>query len=547
MATIKAVTSKASISRAIDYVTQKEKTEAKLMTGLDCTPEMAKEEMQATKDLWGKSDGRTYLHFVQSWHEEEPISHEQAHRIGVELAKQQREEGKPWSGFEVLVVTHTDRGHTHNHFIVNSVNQEDGKKIQFSPKDLAAMKERSDQLCRENDLSVCEKGKTFHGEDRGIEQPTTYSKEAQYIMDQAEAGKIESYIKKIGMAAIEVKAVAVSREDFCAQMADRGISVNWSDSRKNITFTDIEREMHGEKKCKVRDSALEKTFPGLQFSKESFAQAFEANAQPREDILAQTLPEAKEIIPEPAPSFDSLIAADAALEKAQKALSKAEWDIGGREREVDRELLAKPDNLRNAMAELEKAMAKKAEAQAVMAGFHAPRAPEGVLVPKKKKSQYEAALAEYREQVAPYRSLIADSQQRIEKNLEVVLKEFSPRERQKQGYGLSAPEMTAATLDKNDMSYIKSTLNFKLAKDIGWAVKQEERYAGLLDALRGAREALQGSQERFDGEMDKIPPEHRGKAQEAVVAAREGRKAAAVAERLAEREKTQSQSKGFVR
>ena len=45
---------------AIDYVTKKEKTEEKLVSGLHCEPETVKEEMQATKELWGKTDGRTY-------------------------------------------------------------------------------------------------------------------------------------------------------------------------------------------------------------------------------------------------------------------------------------------------------------------------------------------------------------------------------------------------------------------------------------------------------------------------------------------------------
>ena len=49
MAVIKAVSSKAGIGHAIDYVTKKEKTEEKLVSGLHCEPETVKEEMQATK------------------------------------------------------------------------------------------------------------------------------------------------------------------------------------------------------------------------------------------------------------------------------------------------------------------------------------------------------------------------------------------------------------------------------------------------------------------------------------------------------------------
>ena len=78
MAVIKAVSSKAGIGQAIDYVTKEEKTEEKLVSGLHCEAETAKEEMQATKELWEKTGGRTYKHFVQSYHKDEKITPEQA-------------------------------------------------------------------------------------------------------------------------------------------------------------------------------------------------------------------------------------------------------------------------------------------------------------------------------------------------------------------------------------------------------------------------------------------------------------------------------------
>ena len=100
MAVIKAVSSKAGIGHAIDYVTKKEKTEEKLVSGLHCEPETVKEEMQATKELWGKTDGRTYKHYVQSYHEDEEITPEQAHKNAVELA----EHTKAWDYFIYLFV-----------------------------------------------------------------------------------------------------------------------------------------------------------------------------------------------------------------------------------------------------------------------------------------------------------------------------------------------------------------------------------------------------------------------------------------------------------
>ena len=59
MAVIKAVSSKAGIGQALDYVTKEEKTEDKLVSGLHCEPDTVKDEMQATKELWGKTGEKT--------------------------------------------------------------------------------------------------------------------------------------------------------------------------------------------------------------------------------------------------------------------------------------------------------------------------------------------------------------------------------------------------------------------------------------------------------------------------------------------------------
>ena len=187
MAVIKAVSSKAGIGHAIDYVTKKEKTEEKLVSGLHCEPETVKEEMQATKELWGKTDGRTYKHYVQSYHEDEEITPEQAHKNAVELA----EHTKAWKGHEVLIATHIDKGHIHTHFIVNSVNYENGHKLQWSKHDLKDLKERCNEQSREQGLHVPEKGKTFAGEVR--EETVAWSKDTYQLLKQAEQGKVKCF------------------------------------------------------------------------------------------------------------------------------------------------------------------------------------------------------------------------------------------------------------------------------------------------------------------------------------------------------------------
>ena len=275
MAVIKVVSSKAGIGQAIDYVTKEEKTEEKLVSGLHCEAETAKEEMQATKELWEKTGGRTYKHFVQSYHKDEKITPEQAHRNALQLA----ENTPAWKGFEVLVATHKDKDHIHTHFIVNSVNFEDGHKLQWSSADLQELKERCNAQSREQGLHVPEKGKTFEGTER--EETVAWKKETYQLLKQAEQGKVKSYVQDIALAVLDCKEATSSREEFIRMMGEKGYGVDWQDKHKYITYTDLAREQEGEKACKIRDNKLEKYY-NMGFGKEELEHEFERNARTAE-------------------------------------------------------------------------------------------------------------------------------------------------------------------------------------------------------------------------------------------------------------------------
>ena len=275
MAVIKAVSSKAGIGQAIDYVTKEEKTEEKLVSGLHCEPLTTKAEMQATKELWKKTGGRTYKHFVQSYHKDEKITPEQAHQNALQLA----ENTPAWNGFEILVATHKDKEYIHTHFIVNSVNYEDGHKLQWSSADLQELKERCNTQSREQGLHVPEKGKTFEGAER--EETVAWKKETYQFLKQAEKGKVKSYVQDIALAVLDCKETAFSQEEFIRMMREKGYGVDWQDKHKYITYTDLARERAGEKACKIRDNKLEKYY-NMGFGKEGLEHEFERNARTAE-------------------------------------------------------------------------------------------------------------------------------------------------------------------------------------------------------------------------------------------------------------------------
>ena len=142
------------LKEVLAYTTQGYKTnEKEYITGINCDPKTALSQMMNTKLSYNKRDGRLAFHAVQSFMPGE-VTPEQCHALGVQLAKQM------WGNrFEVVVSTHLDKEHLHNHFVVNSVSWVDGMKYDNRGCDIQHFRELSDQLCTEHHLSVIDSPK----------------------------------------------------------------------------------------------------------------------------------------------------------------------------------------------------------------------------------------------------------------------------------------------------------------------------------------------------------------------------------------------------
>ena len=121
MAIIKFINNNATLKTSLNYVMKEEKTENKLISGKDCIAENAYNEMKSVKKYYDKlNKGRDKIHFIQSFSPNDNLTYEQAHEIGMKMAEY-------FKGFQVVVATHIDKKHLHNHIIINSVNFENGK------------------------------------------------------------------------------------------------------------------------------------------------------------------------------------------------------------------------------------------------------------------------------------------------------------------------------------------------------------------------------------------------------------------------------------
>lgn len=151
---------KTTLDTGITYATNPEKTEQHFFTSaINCDScETAYTEMQATKSRFGKKGGVVGYHIIQSFAPGEATP-EQAHAIGVEFAQ-----CLFGDRYEVVIGTHLDKAHLHNHVVVNSVSFVDGKKYHSSPGSYYFdVRGVSDALCRENDLStIAPQGKGKH-------------------------------------------------------------------------------------------------------------------------------------------------------------------------------------------------------------------------------------------------------------------------------------------------------------------------------------------------------------------------------------------------
>lgn len=201
-----------------------------LVSGINCRPESVYDDFLSTKLLYHKDDKTLFFHMVQSFPKGADVDPVTAHSAAMELAKY-------FDGREVLVCTHTDRGHVHSHFIINSVSLENGRKLHISEPELVELRQRNDQVCEMFGLPVFQKGQ----KKKKVKSMST----AEYHA----AVRGESWKFRLMDTIDECMRYAGTREEFITLMRTEGYDVRWEASRRNITYT-----LPGGMKC--RDDRL---------------------------------------------------------------------------------------------------------------------------------------------------------------------------------------------------------------------------------------------------------------------------------------------------
>ncbi len=158
MAYVKMHQIKATVGKAIQYVTRDDATMGGMLVSTNTAVvdpndwRAIEAQFRATADtqvsLGAKGDVLAH-HVIQSFKPGEIGSPRLAHEVGVEFAE------KITRGqFEYVVATHLDKGHMHNHILMNAVSHTHGRKFRVVKTTLAGFRKTSDALCLERSLSV---------------------------------------------------------------------------------------------------------------------------------------------------------------------------------------------------------------------------------------------------------------------------------------------------------------------------------------------------------------------------------------------------------
>ena len=200
------------------YITNKDKTESALYIDVfNCSRENAVHQMINTQYEKGKGqriDGILAFHVVQSFKDFETTP-AVAHQCGVELVKRLFADR-----FEVVLATHVDKDHLHNHIIFNAVSFKDGYKYRNQFKDYyGGIRSISDQICREHCLYV-------------IENPRHKSMSYIEWLKENEGKSIRQYVREELDSIIES---SYTTQEFWKQLELKGYNITRRGSQYKYT------------------------------------------------------------------------------------------------------------------------------------------------------------------------------------------------------------------------------------------------------------------------------------------------------------------------
>ena len=206
MAVTKIKPVKSTLSKALDYIENPDKTDGKmLISSFGCSYETADIEFGYTLSQALDKGNNLAFHLIQSFAPGE-VDYEKAHEIGKQLA-----DAVTKGQHEYVVTTHIDKGHIHNHIIFCAVNFVDHRKYNSNKRSYYGIRNMSDKLCRENGLSVVVPGKGSKGKSYAEYQAektgTSWKGKLKIAVDALipQVSSFEELLQRLQVAGYEIK------------------------------------------------------------------------------------------------------------------------------------------------------------------------------------------------------------------------------------------------------------------------------------------------------------------------------------------------------
>ena len=206
MAVTKIKPIKSTLSKALDYIENPDKTDGKmLVSSFGCSYETADIEFGYTLSQALDKGNNLAFHLIQSFAPGE-VDYEKAHEIGKQLA-----DAVTKGQHEYVVTTHIDKGHIHNHIIFCAVNFVDHHKYNSNKRSYYGIRNMSDKLCRENGLSVVVPGKGSKGKSYAEYQAektgTSWKGKLKIAVDALipQVSSFEELLQRLQAAGYEIK------------------------------------------------------------------------------------------------------------------------------------------------------------------------------------------------------------------------------------------------------------------------------------------------------------------------------------------------------
>lgn len=206
MAVTKIKPVKSTLSKALDYIENPDKTDEKmLISSFGCSYETADIEFGYTLSQARDKGNNLAFHLIQSFAPGE-VDYQKAHEIGRQLA-----DAVTKGQHEYVLTTHIDKGHIHNHIIFCAVNFVDHHKYVSNKRTYYGIRNMSDKLCRDNGLSVVVPGKGSKGKSYAEYQAektgTSWKGKLKIAVDALipQVSSFEELLQRLQAAGYEIK------------------------------------------------------------------------------------------------------------------------------------------------------------------------------------------------------------------------------------------------------------------------------------------------------------------------------------------------------